>query len=277
LKKTIHSSTKSKERGFASNGKPSFAFKGANMSKKPKSNNNARQNPRQQNQLQQQQQQKNNHFELRQIKPLTVNQQRTFESYKQGFNLMLHGYAGTGKTFCALYLALNELLTGDSEYDKIIVIRSVVPSRDMGFLPGSIKDKTKVYEEPYKEIADDLFGRGDGYDILKMKNLIYFTTTSFLRGMTFNKAIVIVDETNNMTFQEIDTVMTRMGNKSRVIFCGDYRQSDLNKPNEKEGITQFMRITNKIHSFRHVEFEKEDIVRSGIVKDYIINKTELGM
>ena len=245
------------------------------MSKKPKSNNNARQNPRQQNQLQQQQQQKNNHFELRQIKPLTVNQQRTFESYKQGFNLMLHGYAGTGKTFCALYLALNELLTGDSEYDKIIVIRSVVPSRDMGFLPGSIKDKTKVYEEPYKEIADDLFGRGDGYDILKMKNLIYFTTTSFLRGMTFNKAIVIVDETNNMTFQEIDTVMTRMGNKSRVIFCGDYRQSDLNKPNEKEGITQFMRITNKIHSFRHVEFEKEDIVRSSMVRDYIVIKAEL--
>ena len=190
---------------------------------------------------------------------------------------MLHGYAGTGKTFCALYLALNELLTGNSNYDKIILIRSVVPSRDMGFLPGSIKDKTKVYEEPYKEICDDLFGRGDGYDILKLKKLIEFTTTSFLRGMTFNNAIVIVDETNNMLMSELDTVMTRMGNNSRIIFCGDYRQTDLNKPHEQEGITKFMRITKRIGSFKHIEFEKEDIVRSGVVRDYIIQKTEMGL
>lgn len=221
--------------------------------------------------------QHNNHFELRHIKPLTPNQQLTFEAYKNGYNLMLHGYAGTGKTFCALYLALDELLTGRSNYDKIILIRSVVPSRDMGFLPGSIKDKIAVYEEPYKEICDDLFGRGDGFNILKMKNMIQFTTTSFLRGMTFNNAIVIVDETNNMTFQEIDTVMTRLGNESRVVFCGDYRQSDLMKPHEKTGIKEFMAITRRINTFRHVEFEKEDIVRSGIVRDYIINKTELGL
>ena len=237
------------------------------MSKKPK--NNSKNNH--------QQQQQNNHFELRHIKPLTVNQQRTFESYKNGYNLMLHGYAGTGKTFCALYLALDELLTGNSNYDKIVLIRSVVPSRDIGFLPGSIKDKIAVYEEPYKEICDDLFGRGDGFNILKMKGLVQFTTTSFLRGMTFNNAIVIVDETNNMTFQEIDTVMTRLGNESRVIFCGDYRQSDLTKPHERTGIREFMAITKRINTFKHVEFEKEDIVRSGIVRDYIINKTELGL
>jgi predicted ribonuclease YlaK len=190
---------------------------------------------------------------------------------------MLHGYAGTGKTFCALALGLEELLTGKTNYDKIILIRSVVPSRDMGFLPGSIKEKIAVYEEPYKEICDDLFGRGDGYNILKMKGMIQFTTTSFLRGVTFNNAIVIVDETNNMTFQEIDTVMTRLGNQSRVIFCGDYRQSDLMKPHEKTGITQFMAITNRINTFKHIELGREDIVRSGIVRDYIINKTELGL
>ena len=217
------------------------------------------------------------HFELRSIKPLTVNQQRTFEAYQQGYNLMLHGYAGTGKTYCALYLALKELLTSNTIYDKIVLIRSVVPSRDIGFLPGSIKDKIAVYEEPYKEICDDLFGRGDGYGILKMKRMIEFTTTSFLRGMTFNNAIVIVDETNNMTFQEIDTVMTRLGNESRVIFCGDYRQSDLTKPHERTGIREFMAITRRINTFKHIEFEKEDIVRSGIVRDYIINKTEMGL
>lgn len=218
-----------------------------------------------------------NHFELRAIKPLTANQQATFDAYHKGFNLMLHGYAGTGKTFCALYLALEEILSGKSAANRIVLIRSVVPSRDMGFLPGSIKDKIAVYEEPYKEICDDLFGRGDGYGILKMKRMIEFTTTSFLRGLTFNDAIVIVDETNNMTYQEIDTVMTRLGNNSRIIFCGDYRQSDLNKPHEKSGITSFMNVTKRINSFHHVEFQKEDIVRSGVVRDYIIQKTELGL
>ena len=241
------------------------------MSKKPK-NNNSRYNNAKNNQ---EQYVKPAHFELRYIKPLTQNQQITFDTYRQGFNLMLHGFAGTGKTFCALYLALNELLAGDSKYDKIIIIRSVVPSRDMGFLPGSIKEKIAIYEEPYKEICDNLFGRGDGYSILKTKRMIEFTTTSFLRGMTFNNAIVIVDETNNMIMSELDTVMTRMGDNSRIVFCGDYRQTDLNKPHEREGITQFMRITNRISSFRHVEFQKEDIVRSSIVRDYIIMKAEL--
>ena len=236
------------------------------MSKKPKKPNNTNI-----------QQYRPNHFELRTIKPLTVNQEYTFDAYRDGYNLMLHGYAGTGKTFCALYLALEDILSGRSNAEKIILIRSVVPSRDMGFLPGSIKDKIGVYEEPYKEICDDLFGRGDGYEILKMKHLIEFTTTSFLRGLTFNNSIVIVDETNNMLMSELDTVMTRMGNNSRIIFCGDYRQTDLNKPHEREGITQFMKITNKINSFRHIEFQKEDIVRSGVVRDYIITKTEMGL
>jgi phosphate starvation-inducible protein PhoH len=222
-------------------------------------------------------QKQSSHFALRTIKPLTVNQEKTFEAYRAGYNLMIHGFAGTGKTFCALYLALEEVLTGNSTYDKIIIIRSVVSSRDMGFLPGSIKDKTAIYEDPYKEICDDLFGRGDGYGILKMKKIIEFTTTSFLRGLTFNNAIIIVDETNNMILSELDTVMTRMGNNSRIIFCGDYRQTDLNKPHERTGINIFMNITKRINSFVHIEFEKEEIVRSGVVRDYIIQKTEMGI
>lgn len=216
------------------------------------------------------------HFDLRPIKPLTPNQQKTFDAYNQGHNLMLHGYAGTGKTFISLYLALKNVLTINSHYDKIIIVRSVVSSRDMGFLPGNIREKTQIFEEPYKEICDDIFGRGDGYDILKLKKLIEFTTTSFLRGLTFNNAIVIIDECQNMTFPEIDTIMTRIGNNSRVIFCGDFRQTDLNKPHEKEGITQFMRITHRINTFKHIEFEQLDIVRSNLVRDYIIQKTEMG-
>lgn len=242
------------------------AFKGDNMSKKPK---NKKPTPEAQKQAA--------HFELRHIKPLTTNQEKTFSAYRQGYHLMLHGFAGTGKTFCALYLALNEILTGNSVYNKIIIVRSVVPSRDMGFLPGSMKEKAAVYEEPYREICDNLFGRGDGYDILKMKGLVQFTTTSFLRGLTFNNAIVILDESQNLSFQEADTVMTRMGDESRLMICGDFRQTDLTKPHEKEGITQLMRITNRINTFQHIEFEKDDIVRSGLVRSYIIQKHELGL
>lgn len=216
-----------------------------------------------------------NHFELRKISPLTPNQEKTFNAYNNGYNLILHGYAGTGKSYISLYLALKEILSGSSIYDKIVIVRSVVPSRDIGFLPGSIKDKIKVYEEPYKEICDELFGRGDGYDVLKMKHLIEFTTTSFLRGTTFNNAIVIVDELQNMTFPELDTVMTRMGERSKVVFCGDFRQTDLTKENEKSGIKHFINITKKMSRFEYVEFEKNDIVRSGLVKDYIIKRTEM--
>lgn len=218
-----------------------------------------------------------NHFELRKITPLTPNQASCFDAYDLNKNLMLHGYAGTGKTFISLYLALNEVLTNSSVYDKVVIIRSVVQSRDMGFLPGGAKDKAKEFEEPYREIADDLFGRGDGYEILKMKHLVEFTTTSFLRGRTFNNCIVIVDETNNMTFQELDTIMTRIGTNSRIIFCGDYRQTDLNKPHDKTGIKELMRITKQINSFVNIEFTQQDIVRSGLVREYIIQKTELGI
>jgi len=246
-----------------------FAYKGVHMSKKPK--NKARTNKT--NEVEK----KTAHFELRHIKPLTPNQEKVFNSYQQGYHLMLHGFAGTGKTFCALYLALNEILTGTSIYNKIVIIRSVVPSRDMGFLPGSMKEKIMVYEEPYREICDSLFGRGDGYDILKMKGLVNFTTTSYLRGLTFNNAIVILDESQNLSFPECDTVMTRMGDESRLIVCGDFRQTDLNKPHEKEGVTQLMRITNKINTFQHIEFAKEDIVRSGLVRSYIIQEHELGL
>jgi len=243
--------------------KDAFAFKENHMSKKKNKN---QVNP-----------QVKNHFELRKISPLTPNQQRTFDAYDREQNLILHGFAGTGKTFISIYLALEELLKSHSLYDKIIIIRSVVPSRDVGFLPGNIKEKTRVYEEPYKEICDDLFGRGDGYDILKMRNLIHFTTTSFLRGLTFNNAIVIVDELQNMTFGELDTVMTRLGDRSKIIFCGDFRQTDLTNDKDKNGLLSFINITKRMNRFEYIEFEITDIVRSGLVRDYIIQRTEIGI
>ena len=210
-----------------------FALKGATMSKKKNKAKYAYNN---------EMLMAKNRFELRHVTALTPNQQRTFSSYQNKQNLMLHGYAGTGKTYISMYLALEEILGGSTIYDKIIIVRSVVPSRDVGFLPGNIKEKTRVYEEPYKEICDDLFGRGDAYDILKCRGAIQFTTTSFLRGLTFNNAIVIV-------------VHDR----------------------DKSGLHHFINITKKMNRFDYIEFEKNDIVRSGIVKDYIIKRTEIGI
>lgn len=214
-------------------------------------------------------------FELKEINPLTETQDIVFGEYDNGKNLVLHGYAGTGKTYISLYLALETLLKKEERYDKIIIVRSVVPSRDMGFLPGSAAEKARIYEEPYVEICNNLLGRGDGYEILKRNRVIDFTTTSFLRGLTFNNAIVIVDEIQNMQFSEIDTVMTRLGDNTRVIFCGDYRQTDFKKEDEKSGLMKFMKILKRMSNFAHIEFLEGDIVRSGIVKDYIIKKARL--
>lgn len=214
-------------------------------------------------------------FKPKAIRPLTENQKRAFEAYEEGNNLLLHGLAGTGKTFISMYLGLDDILT-NQDHNKIIIIRSVVPTRDMGFLPGNAKEKSKVYEGPYYNICTEIFGRGDAYDILKMKGMVEFQTTSFIRGTTFNDAIIIVDEMNNMTFHELDSVITRVGNNCKIMFCGDFRQSDLLKREEKGGLVNFMRIVQGLSHFEYVEFEEDDIVRSGLVKEYIIAKDNLG-
>lgn len=215
--------------------------------------------------------------QLTSVSPLTENQSKTFASYRSGKHLLLHGYAGTGKTFISMFLGLEEILKSRSSvYEKIIVVRSVVPSRDIGFLPGTTEEKISAYEEPYIDICNSLYWTrsGSGYSRLKELELFEFTTTSFLRGVTFSNAIVIVDEMQNMTFQELDTIMTRIGENCRIIFCGDFRQTDLEKKSDKSGIHKFMKILNKLENFAYIEFEKEDIVRSALVKEYIIARTE---
>lgn len=221
-------------------------------------------------------------MKLRAISPKTFAQQQTFDAYDSGNHLLLHGMAGTGKTFISLYLALRDIFEGthpedEREYDSVTVIRSVVPTRDIGFLPGKEDEKIGVYEEPYKAICNELFGRGDAYGILKHKQLINFMCTSFVRGLTLNNTIVIVDEMNNMNFHELDSLITRLGENCRVIFCGDFRQSDLTRYKEREGLLNFMKIIDTMNDFEHIEFMKEDIVRSKLVKEYIIAREELGL
>lgn len=212
---------------------------------------------------------------------LTDTQLDVMDAYDQGNHLVLHGMAGTGKTFLSMYLALNEIEFMASQKDlltgpqKVYIVRSVVPTRDMGFLPGNWKQKAAVYEDPYRQIASELYGRGDAYDILSHKNMVEFITTSFVRGTTFRDCVIIVDEMNNMNFHELDSLITRVGDNCRIIFCGDYRQSDLSDSKDKDGLLSFLKILNNIRSFTSFEFGIDDIVRSGIVKEYIIEKSKL--
>jgi len=210
---------------------------------------------------------------LNKFEPLTDNQKKFFDAYKIGsYFIALHGVAGTGKTFCALYKAIEEVLNKNNYFKKIIVVRSAVQSRDMGHLPGDVAEKMEIYEQPYRQICETLFDRKDAWTRLEEQGYVKFISTSFIRGMSFDDAIIIVDEIQNMNFEEIDTVMTRVGYRSKIIWCGDYRQTDLKKANDKSGLMKFFDIAQHMESFERIEFTVDDIVRSSLVKDYIVAK-----
>lgn len=213
-------------------------------------------------------------LELKYITPKTENQCKAFDYYDDGYNLSLLGYPGTGKSFISLYLALNEIEQNKQNSPKsVTVVRSIVPSRDVGFLPGSAKEKAKVYEAPYIDICNQLYGRGDAYDILQKKGAIHFETTSYLRSITMNDTIIIVDECQNMNDGELHTIMTRVGENSRIIFAGDFGQNDLQfKRGEFSGLAKFQEILDRMNSFARINFNANDIVRSGLVKEYILAK-----
>ena len=207
-------------------------------------------------------------FTLIDVEPITQAQVKVFDSDK---HLLMHGCAGTGKTFISLYLALDHVFKKD--YDKVTIIRSAVPTREIGFLPGSEEEKAKVYEIPYAGICKQLFNRGDEpYEQLKAKGLIRFRTTSHIRGDTIEREVIIVDECQNMSLHELDSIITRVGQECLVIFCGDFLQSDLGN---KSGIGQFMEILKSMDEFDFIEFGLDDIVRSKLVKSYLIAKHRL--
>lgn len=215
----------------------------------------------------------NKKFAMKRITPMTDAQEDLFEAFSRGLNIANIGSAGTGKTYVSMYLALHEVLEKE-EYEKIIIVRSTVQSREQGFMPGGPKEKLQHFEAPYIDIASDLFGRNDAYQILKQKEMIHFVSTSFIRGLTWDNAIIIVDEVQNMTYEELRTIITRVGESSRIIFCGDTRQDDLrNSKNrlDRSGLANFMKVIYEIYDdFSVIEFNKNDIVRSGLVKRFIV-------
>lgn len=216
----------------------------------------------------------NTKFGMKQIKPMTANQSKLFDSYQQGKNILAVGSAGTGKTYISLYLALKDVMARNN-YKEIIIIRSSVQSREQGHMPGGEKEKMSYFEAPYIDIVNDLFERGDAYQLMKQKHMIRFMSTSFIRGLTFDNALIIVDECQNMRWDEIRTIMTRVGEDSRIIFCGDTKQDDLASSKNKmdvSGLRQFKRVVDKMASncFDTIEFNVDDIVRSGLVKEFII-------
>ena len=220
---------------------------------------------------------------IKKVEPLTENQETFFESYAEDKNLVAYGVAGTGKTFITLYNALMDVLDTRTPYEKIYIVRSLVPTREIGFLPGDHEDKSDIYQIPYKNMVKYIFEMPDDnsfemlYANLKAQGTISFWSTSFIRGTTFDNAILIIDEFQNLNFHELDSIITRVGENSKIHFCGDATQTDLVKTHERNGIVDFMRIINQMPSFDTIEFQPEDICRSGLVKEYIVAKHELGL
>tara|TARA_Y100000385_G_scaffold288798_1_gene356394 strand:- start:1405 stop:2109 length:705 start_codon:yes stop_codon:yes gene_type:complete len=212
------------------------------------------------------------------FEPITAAQETVYKAWDEGNHIVMAGSAGTGKTFSALYLALEQALDkGNPAIERVVVVRSIVPTREIGFLPGSIEEKVDAYTGPYRAICSELFDDTLAYDKLTKQNLIEFSSTSFLRGLTFTDCVLVVDEMQNLTFHELDSIITRVGQNCRIIFCGDYYQSDFVKSNDKSGLAKFLHVIDHLNNFTTVNFTWADIVRSDFVRDYIMTKEMLGV
>jgi phosphate starvation-inducible protein PhoH and related proteins len=217
----------------------------------------------------------NTHMKPITIHPLTENQDKFFDNYSTGKSQVLLGSAGVGKTFIASYLALKEIEESNM-YRKLIIVRSAVPTREQGFLKGDLGEKEDVYKIPYKKIVSDIYHRDDAWDILTKHDVVQFTSTSYLRGLTLDNSIVLMDEFQSATSHELATVLTRLGQDSKILFCGDYHQTDLTKASDIKGAHKFIHILENMPDYFDINrFTEEDIVRSGIVKDFIIKQNKL--
>lgn len=209
-------------------------------------------------------------IKLRKVEPRTINQNKIFKAFDQGKHLFIHGTAGTGKSFIAVYLGLQAVL--NNHFDELIIVRSTVPTRSQGFLPGNDEEKNEIFEAPYEALFTELTegGVSNPYKNLKFAGKVRFMSTSYLRGLTLNNCAVVVDEVQNMNFGEINTVMTRMGENCHVFVCGDELQDDLQYLHEKSAFSELKSIIHKMPSFSTIKMNEEDICRGGIVKEWLL-------
>jgi predicted ribonuclease YlaK len=218
------------------------------------------------------------------VEPLSENQEKIFKAWDEGKHLFIYGCAGTGKTFTALYKALYDSLSATPSYERVYLVRSLVATREIGFLPGDHEDKSSLYQIPYKNMVKYMFEMGNDQDFdmlygqLKAQESIKFWSTSFLRGITLDNSVIIIDEMQNLNFHELDSIITRVGENSRIVFCGDAMQTDLIKDREKNGIHDFMRILEMMpDDFAMIEMGIDDICRSGLVRNYLLAKNASGL
>ncbi len=215
--------------------------------------------------------------DLKSIRPLNQAQGDMYQAWVNDYDLCAYGSAGTGKSFLALYLALSDVLNEKTETEKIIIVRSIVSVRDPGHLPGELCEKVAPHEAPYQAIFHELMGKANTYENMKDAGVVEFVTTSFLRGLTWNNAIIVLDESQNMSDVEINSAMTRVGKNSKVMVLGDMKQNDfLHSKKETSGFAQSMRIMEKMSEFALIKFLPQDIVRSGFCKSWILASEELG-
>jgi predicted ribonuclease YlaK len=216
---------------------------------------------------------------LKTFDALTENQQKFFDAYKRGdYFIGLFGSPGVGKTFLAMYRGLEEVLDRTNPFKQIVVVRSAVQVRDQGFVPGTLDEKMEIYETPYKEISETLFGRSDAWDRLKEQGYARFISTTAIRGISIDDAIILVDESQSMTFHELSSVISRVGHRSKIIFIGDLKQNDLIKSkNDVSGLKEFLNVARHMDEFSEITFTPDDIVRSSLVKSFIVACDKLGI
>lgn len=235
---------------------------GGNIERLPKKRPNKTSTP---------QQQPVRNMSMRKISPLNEAQRQMMEAFYSGSHIVAEGSAGTGKSYVGMFLALGELL--DNTVSSVKIVRSAVPTRDVGFLPGSLEEKIAIYELPYKDIVNELLQSGTAYEVLSKKGVLDFMTTSYLRGLTFRDCVIVIDEFQNMSKAEVFTILTRVGENCRVILCGDTKQKDLSPA--QSGFDYLTALAKKLPKYIDVvHFTANDIVRSEFVKAVIVAEEE---
>lgn len=214
------------------------------------------------------------------FKPITERQKDFFNAFYSNIPVIIQdGPAGTGKSIVSIYCALSKVLSSDSGYERLIVIRSAVETRSQGFLPGTKEEKEEVFELPYIDIMSRITNYKNSYGMMKSLGYYEFMTTSHLRGTTFDNCIIVVDEAQNADIEELATIFTRIGKNSMIIVCGDTNQNDLFRKREKSGFEDFKKIINNmsIDTSATITYTFDDIVRSKLVKEFIISRANLGV